>query len=130
MSEFTKDVNDETFESIVLKADKPVLVDFWAEWCGPCKMLTPTIDIISEEYKDTSVIAKVNIDEAPSIATNYGVRSIPCLLFFNNGKVIEQRVGAVSKEEITSVLNTCIYFFDPKSIAILILSSFSYLLAG
>ena len=108
MSEFAKNVNDENFESIVLKADKPVLVDFWAEWCGPCKMLTPTIDLISEEYNSTSVIAKVNVDEAPSIATNYGVRSIPCLLFFNKGEVVEQRVGAISKEEIISILDKLI----------------------
>ena len=108
MSDFTENVNDENFESIVLKAEKPVLIDFWAEWCGPCKMLTPTIDVISEEYKDTSVIAKVNVDEAPSIASNYGIRSIPCLLFFNKGKVVEQRVGAISKEEITLILDKLI----------------------
>ena len=108
MSDFTIDVNEENFEEIVVNADKPVLVDFWAEWCGPCKMLTPTIDTISEEYNDRSVVVKVNIDEAPAIATKYGIRSIPSLLFFNNGEVSEQRVGAVSKEELTSVLDKLI----------------------
>ena len=108
MSEFTKDLNDENFDSVVLKSDKPVLVDFWAEWCGPCKMLTPTIDLLSEEYDGKSVVAKVNVDDAPTIAANYGVRSIPCLLFFKEGKVMEQRVGAVSKDEIALVLDKLI----------------------
>ena len=108
MSDFTKEVNEDNFDSIVINSDKPVLVDFWAEWCGPCKMLTPTIDIISEEYNDRSIVAKVNVDEAPAIATRYGIRSIPSLLFFNNGEVVEQKVGAVSKDELTSVLDKLI----------------------
>tara|TARA_B110000116_G_scaffold256031_1_gene254872 strand:- start:393 stop:725 length:333 start_codon:yes stop_codon:yes gene_type:complete len=108
MSNFTKDANEDNFDSIVINSDKPVLVDFWAEWCGPCKMLTPTIDAISEEYNDRSTIVKVNVDEAPAIATKYGIRSIPSLLFFNKGEVIEQKVGAVSKEELTSVLDKLI----------------------
>ena len=108
MSGFTKDVNEDNFDSIVINSDKPVLVDFWAEWCGPCKMLTPTIDSISEEYNDSSIVVKVNVDEAPGIATRYGIRSIPSLLFFNNGKVVEQKVGAVSKDELTSILDKLI----------------------
>tara|TARA_B100002051_G_scaffold81556_2_gene77876 strand:+ start:4961 stop:5293 length:333 start_codon:yes stop_codon:yes gene_type:complete len=108
MSDFTKDVNENDFDSMVINSDKPVLVDFWAEWCGPCKMLTPTIDAISEEYNDKSVIVKVNVDEAPAIATKYGIRSIPSLLFFNNGEVVEQKVGAVSKDELTAVLDKLI----------------------
>ena len=108
MSDFTIDVNDENFENIVINSDKPVLVDFWAEWCGPCKMLTPTIDAISEEYNEKSVIVKFNVDESPTIATKYGIRSIPSLLFFNKGEVAEQRVGAVSKEELTAVLDKLI----------------------
>ncbi|MAQ43155.1 MAG: thioredoxin [Candidatus Marinimicrobia bacterium] len=108
MSDFTKDVNEDDFDSMVINSDKPVLVDFWAEWCGPCKMLTPTIDAISEEYNDKSVIVKVNVDEAPAIATKYGIRSIPSLLFFNNGEVVEQKVGAVSKDELTAVLDKLI----------------------
>ena len=108
MSEFTIDVNEENFDSIVINSDKPVLVDFWAEWCGPCKMLTPTIEAIAEEYKDKSSIVKINVDDAPAIATKYGIRSIPSILLFRNGDVVEQRVGAVSKEELTSLLDKTI----------------------
>ena len=108
MSEFTKNVNEDNFDDIVINSDKPVLVDFWAEWCGPCKMLTPTIDSISEEYNEKSTVVKINVDEAPSIATKYGIRSIPSLLFFNKGDVVEQKVGAVSKDELTSVLDKLI----------------------
>ena len=108
MSEFTIDVNEENFDSVVINSDKPVLVDFWAEWCGPCKMLTPTIEAIAEEYKDKSSIVKINVDDAPAIATKYGIRSIPSILLFRNGDVIEQRVGAVSKEELTSLLDKTI----------------------
>ena len=108
MSDFTQDVNEDNFDSVVINSDKPVLVDFWAEWCGPCKMLTPTIESISKEYNNRSIVVKVNVDEAPAIATKYGIRSIPSLLFFNNGKVIEQKVGAVSKDELTSVLDRLI----------------------
>ena len=108
MSEFTIDVNEENFDSIVINSDKPVLVDFWAEWCGPCKMLTPTIEAIAEEYNDKSIIVKINVDDAPAIATKYGIRSIPSILLFSKGEVVEQRVGAVSKEELTSLLDKTI----------------------
>jgi thioredoxin 1 len=108
MSEFTIDVNEENFDSVVINSDKPVLVDFWAEWCGPCKMLTPTIEALAEEYKDTSSIVKINVDDSPAIATKYGIRSIPSILLFNNGDVIEQRVGAVSKDELAGMLDKII----------------------
>ena len=108
MSEFTIDVNDKNFESVVMNSDKPVLVDFWAEWCGPCKMLTPTINALAEEYKDTSSVVKINVDDSPAIATKYGIRSIPSILLFNNGDVVEQRVGAVSKDELASMLDKII----------------------
>ena len=108
MSEFTIDVNEENFDSVVMDSDKPVLVDFWAEWCGPCKMLTPTIEALAEEYKDTSSIVKINVDDSPAIATKYGIRSIPSILLFNNGDVVEQRVGAVSKDELASMLDKII----------------------
>ena len=102
------ELNDSIFEEKVLKSDKPVLVDFWAEWCGPCKMLTPTIEALAEEYKDTSSIVKINVDDSPAIATKYGIRSIPSILLFNNGDVVEQRVGAVSKDELASMLDKII----------------------
>ena len=108
MSEFTIDVNEENFDSVVMNSDKPVLVDFWAEWCGPCKMLTPTIEAIAEEYKNTSSIVKINVDDSPTIATKYGIRSIPSILLFNNGDIVEQRVGAVSKDELASMLDKII----------------------
>jgi thioredoxin 1 len=108
MSKLTIDVNEDNFESIVINADRPVLVDFWAEWCGPCKMLTPTIESIAEEYQDRSHTVKINVDDAPAIATKFGIRSIPTILLFKDGKVEEQRVGAVSKEELTSLLDKLI----------------------
>ena len=98
-------VNDEEFESNVLKAAGPVLVDFWAEWCGPCKMLTPIIEELAQEYADKAVIAKVNVDQSSSIAQQYSIRSIPALLFFKNGAVKQQLVGAVPKEEITKIID-------------------------
>ena len=108
MSEKTIDVNEENFEASVLQSNLPVVVDFWAEWCGPCKMLTPTIEAVADDYDGKSLVVKVDIDEAPKIAQRYGIRSIPSLLFFNNGSVMDQRVGAVSYEEIASVLNKLI----------------------
>ena len=100
----TKDFTSDNFETEVLKSEKPVLVDFWAEWCGPCKMLTPTIDEISLEYSDKFKIGKVNVDHNSELASQYGIRSIPCLLFFSNGEVRKQIVGAVDKSEIVSEL--------------------------
>ena len=105
MSNQTKDFNKDNFEDEVLNSDKPVLVDFWAEWCGPCKMLTPTIDEIATEFSDKFSIGKMNVDQNAEIAAKYGIRSIPCLLFFNGGQVQEQLVGAVKKSEIVATLN-------------------------
>ena len=104
MGEHTKNFTKDNFESEVLNSEKPVLVDFWAEWCGPCKMLTPTIDAIAEEYSDKFSIGKLNVDQNGELAAEYGIRSIPCLLFFNKGEVQNQIVGAVDKSEIVSVL--------------------------
>jgi len=98
--------NGQTFEAEVLKADKPVLVDFWAEWCGPCKMISPMIDEVSEELKEKAKVVKVNIDDAQDLATKYGVMSIPTLLIFKNGDIVEQFVGAMSKEQLISKINT------------------------
>ena len=105
MSTRTKKFTKDNFKDEVLNSNKPVLVDFWAEWCGPCKMLTPTIDLIAEEYFDKFSIGKLNVDQNSDIAAEYGIRSIPCLLFFHKGKVQEQMVGIVEKSEIIAMLN-------------------------
>jgi len=103
-TEFT----EQNFNRDVLESDKPVLVDFWAEWCGPCQMLTPTIEELSLEYQSKASIGKLNVDNHPSIATKYGVRSIPCLLFFKNGEVQKQIMGSVPKSEIATALDELI----------------------
>tara|TARA_B100000401_G_C52536058_1_gene591479 strand:- start:92 stop:418 length:327 start_codon:yes stop_codon:yes gene_type:complete len=108
MSVNTVDFKQDSFKEEVLDSDKPVLVDFWAEWCGPCKMLTPTINEVADDYKDKAVIGKLNVDENPTIAAEYGIRSIPSLLFFKDGKVQKQIMGAVAKEEISSALDELI----------------------
>ena len=93
----TKAVTDETFETDVLKAGKPVLVDFWAEWCGPCRSITPSLDALADEFKDSLEVVKVNIDENPMTPTKYAVRGIPTLLIFKDGQVAAQQVGAAPK---------------------------------
>ncbi len=98
----TKNVTDENFEIEVLKANKPTLVDFWAEWCGPCKQVAPILDEISNEMSDQIVIAKHNIDEQPNIPTKYGVRGIPTMLIFKGGELISTKVGASTKSNIVS----------------------------
>ena len=108
MSISTIEFTDENFKNEVLSSDKPVIVDFWAQWCGPCKMLTPVIDELADDFKSTAKVGKVNVDENPSIATDYGIRSIPCLLFFKNGQVEKQIVGSVPKTELEEILNTLI----------------------
>ena len=94
-------LNDENFEDF-LSQNKPMLVDFWAEWCGPCKMLNPVIEEVSNDFAENAIIAKVNVDESPGIAQKYSVRSIPSLLFFNKGNVMDQLIGVSSKQDIAS----------------------------
>ena len=108
MSSNTKEFKEDSFKTDVLESIKPVLVDFWAEWCGPCKMLTPTINEVADEFLGRAVIGKLNVDENPSIASDYGIRSIPSLLFFKDGKVQSQIMGAVSKSDIEKALNDII----------------------
>lgn len=93
-------ISDATFENEVLKSDKPVLVDFWAVWCGPCKMIAPTIEEIAAEYGDKLKVCKLDVDANPSTAMKYGIRSIPTLLLIKGGQVVEQIVGAVPKNRL------------------------------
>ena len=106
MGDFSKNFNNDNFNSDVLESEKTVLVDFWAEWCGPCKMLTPVIEEIATENDGKYVVGIVIVDECPDIAAKYGIRSIPCLLYFKNGKVEKQTVGVVDKSEIQSTLES------------------------
>jgi thioredoxin 1 len=98
----TKSVTDENFENDVLKNNKPVVVDFWAEWCGPCKQIGPVLEEISDEMKEQIVIAKHNIDQEPNTPTKYGIRGIPTMLLFKEGQLKATKVGATTKSNIVS----------------------------
>ncbi len=97
-------LNDASFDAEVISSDKPVLVDFWAPWCGPCKALGPVIEEISNDFVDKVKVGKVNVDENPEISMKFGIRSIPTLIVFKNGEVQEQIIGAVPKSEIEKAL--------------------------
>ena len=101
----TVKVTDATFEQDVLKADKPVLVDFWAEWCGPCKQIAPALDQISEELADLVTIAKLDIEESPGVPSRYGVRGIPTMMLFRGGQMASMKVGAMPKQKILEWLS-------------------------
>ena len=105
MSDKIKHITDASFESDVLNANSPILVDFWAEWCGPCKMIAPILDEVAEEYTGKVTIAKLNIDNNPATAPKFGIRGIPTLLLFKNGSVAATKVGALSKTQLKEFLD-------------------------
>ena len=105
MSENIIHVSDESFEQEVLQSDKPVLIDYWAEWCGPCKRIAPVLDEVASEYSDKIRVAKLNIDDNPATPPKYGIRGIPTLMLFKNGEVEATKVGAVSKAQLTAFLD-------------------------
>ncbi len=104
-SDLIKHTSDESFESDVLKADKPVLVDYWAEWCGPCKMIAPILDEVSKDYDGRLQVAKMNVDENRDVPAKFGIRGIPTLMLFKNGQLAATKVGALSKAQLTAFLD-------------------------
>ena len=104
-SELIKHISDTSFDSDVLKADKPVLVDYWAEWCGPCKMIAPILDELSKDYDGRLQVAKMNVDENRDVPAKYGIRGIPTLMLFKGGELAATKVGALSKAQLTAFVD-------------------------
>ena len=105
MTEHIVHISDESFDKEVLQSERPVLIDYWAEWCGPCKMIAPVLDEIATEYSDRLKVVKLNIDDNPQTPPKYGIRGIPTLMVFKNGQVEATKVGAVSKAQLTTFLD-------------------------
>lgn len=99
------ELTDANFEDMVLKSDKPVMIDFWAEWCGPCRMVGPIVEEMHGEYADKAIIGKVNVDENPNISMKFGIRNIPTILFLKNGELVDKSVGAVPKNVLTEKMD-------------------------
>jgi thioredoxin 1 len=102
------EITDSNFEELVLKSDKPVMLDFWAIWCGPCRIIAPIVEEMSQEYDGKAVIGKVDVDSNPNVAIKYGIRNIPTVLFVKNGAVADKQVGAAPKQVFTSKLDALI----------------------
>jgi thioredoxin 1 len=102
------EVNDINFDDLVIKSDKPVVVDFWAEWCGPCRMVAPIMEEISHEYEGKVLVVKCDVDSSPGISAKYSIRNIPTILFFKDGKIADKQVGAVPKNNFVIKLNALI----------------------
>jgi thioredoxin 1 len=105
MSEHVREVSDSSFDADVLKSQQPVLVDFWAQWCAPCRMLAPTVEAVAEKYAGSAVVVKVNVDDNPQVSQQYGIKGIPTLILFKNGKEEERVVGATSKDAISRMID-------------------------
>jgi thioredoxin 1 len=105
MSEYVRKVNESDFDQVVLKSKTPVLVDFWAEWCGPCRTLAPIVEAIGEQYGETVLVFKLNVDDSPAVAQGYGIQGIPTLILFQDGVEKERIVGVASQEKISGTID-------------------------